>query len=383
MAASKGSATKEEKIHAEFVACVVGQSRGPLELFSRHQGIGKSCLCYRFFYPAVDEYVDDHQSILALHEFESYVVNNEHFLYWGSIVKHFPVKGQKSLHATIKVHVIEQTVFYQDETSLPFQKAERYIKRLLGPLDSPGKVSYKSRNDIALSSEAQQYPSKLSKLPRGFMVVLDVSLFGNEFDAHLQRTTELLDYLVKHKQKFILVATKRDDSNHTSLNRAHELRKKYRTILVETSASGNKNIREAFRLMASKVIKKPVELNDSVTSYEEANHRGLMMRGHVKKAFQTYLQEEVLDPEMDLHSLSDVPEYVECKKLTGMFDAGWLFATHIMEIYNDAYSNNGSTETQRDYLENFVKRRSDFLPYLQHLKRLVKVYKYIVWSCDC
>ena len=368
MAASKKD---KEKVHAEFVACVVGLSRGPEESFSSHQGIGKSCLCYRFLYPGMDEYEDDHQSILALHEFESYVINNDHFLYWGSIVKHFPVKGSKSLHAAVRVHVIEQTVFYQDETSRPFKNSERYIKRLLGPLDSPGKVSYKSRNSIDLSSEAQQFPSKLSKVPRGFMVVLDVSLYGSEFNAHLQRTEQLLDYLAKHKQKFIIVATKRDDSNQTSLRYAHELRRKYRTILIETSASGNKNIRDAFRLAASKVIKKPAEISDSVTSFEEANHRSLIARGHVKQAFQAYLKKQVTDPEYDVQSLCEVPEYIECKKLTGGFDTGWLFATHIMEVYNAAYSSSNTTDTRQEYLENFVKQRSDLSSYIHHLKRFV------------
>ena len=122
---------REVKANAEFVACVVGLSRGSNEPFSTHSGVGKSCLCYRFVYPGFDDYVDDHQSILALHEFESSAINWDHFLYWGSVFKHFPIKGSKSSsHAIIQVHVIEQTVFYQDETSQPFPNCGNYRKRI-------------------------------------------------------------------------------------------------------------------------------------------------------------------------------------------------------------------------------------------------------------
>ena len=70
----------------EFVACVVGLSKGRGEDFTKHHGIGKSCLCYRFVHPGIDDYIDEHQSLLALHEFENAVINNVHFLYWGSVV---------------------------------------------------------------------------------------------------------------------------------------------------------------------------------------------------------------------------------------------------------------------------------------------------------
>ena len=367
MAASKS----REKATAEFVACVVGLSRGPGEPFSSYCGIGKSCLCYRFVYPEFDDYVDSHESIFALHEFESYAINNDHFLYWGSIVKHFPIKGSKTLHAAVKVHVIEQTVFYQDETSIPFPKSGRYVKRILGSIESPGKVSYKSRDDLDTSSEAHQYPPKINKVPRGYMVVVDVSQIGSKFDAQLQRAEEVLEYLAKHKQKYIIVVSKRDDSNPNSLRCAHELRRKYHTVVIETSASGNINVRDAFRLLAQKVFKKSPEISDSICSYEEAHHHSLKARSQVKRAFQLFLEEDVTDSEDQLHCIQDSQEFKECRKLTGMFDTGWLFATHILQLHNEAFSSSNSLDTRQVYLEKFVKQRLDLSTYTLHLKRFV------------
>lgn len=365
MSASKA----HEKVSGEFVACVVGQSRGPEELFSAHKGIGKSCLCYRFVYPGFDDYIDNHESIFALHEFESHVINNDHFLYWGSIVKHFRIRGSRTLHTPVRVHVIEQTVFYQDETSKPFPKSDRYVKRIVGSIDSPGKGSYRSRNELDSSTDVQQYPAKINKLARGYMVVIDVSQEGSDFEAQLQRTEELLEYLAKNKQKYIIIATKRDISHSHSLRRAHELRSKYHTTLIETSAGGNINVRDAFRLLAHKVFKKSPEISDSITSFDEAHENSLKARWQVKRAFQLFLKDEVTDSEDKLQCIQERKEFQNCKKLTGMFDTGWLFATHILELRNEAYSSSNSSDTRQEYLQKFVMKRSDLSTYSQHLKR--------------
>ena len=371
MAASSKKPATHEKVHAEFVANVIGLSRGPEEPFFSREGIGKSCLCYRFVYPGVDDYVDDHLSIAALHEFEGYAINNDHFLYWGSIVKHFPVKSAKGMYAAIKLHIIEHTVIYQDETSLPFPNSERYHKRVLGSIESPGKLSYRSRNDIEALHDMQQYPSKLSKLPRGYMVVVDVSQEGSEFEAQLQRADELLEYLAKHKQKFIIVATKRDNGDVNSIRRAQDLKRKHHTLLIETSASGNINIRDAFRLLAHKVLKKSPEIIDSVPSFDVAHDHSLKARGNVKRVFQMFLSETVTDSSEQLHCIQDSREFQDCKKLTGIYDTGWLFATHILQLHNESYSSTENTVTREEFLEKFIKERSDLSTYSQHLKRFV------------
>lgn len=50
------------------------------------QGAGKSCLCNRFVRPKMDDFRDNHPSVLNHSDFGSNVINNIHFLYWGEKV---------------------------------------------------------------------------------------------------------------------------------------------------------------------------------------------------------------------------------------------------------------------------------------------------------
>lgn len=260
----------------ELVACVVGLSRSQGESFTERQGIGKSCLCCRFVHPDFEDYTDQHQSLLALHEFTNPVINNVHFLYWGTMDRDLPTKyTEKTL--PVKFHIIEQTVFYQDETSQPFSNSttpdsvDQYTKRITGSIECPGKLSYTSRNDIEIQcGQKQQYPARLSRLPRGFMVVIDVSLKGDDFTKQLSRVELILEHLMKQKQKYIIVATKRDECNMESLEQAQKLKRKYRTLLIETSASKNINVGDAFRLIAWKFLNKKAQgVSDTVPDYED------------------------------------------------------------------------------------------------------------------
>ena len=261
---------------AEFVACVVGLSRAQGESFTDQQGIGKSCLCCRFLHPDFEDYTEQHDSLLALHEFTSPVINNVHFLYWGTTDRNLRTKTTDR-SVPVRFHIIEQTVFYQDETSLPFSSGTKpdsvnqYAKRITGSIECPGKVSYTSRNDIEIQSgQKQQYPARLRRLPRGFMVVIDISLEGENFARQLSRVEQILEHLMKQKQRYMIVATKRDECNVESLEQAQKLKRKYRTFLIETSASKNINVGDAFRLAALKALhKKSQGISDSVPEYED------------------------------------------------------------------------------------------------------------------
>ena len=361
----------------EFVACVVGLSRGRGENFTKHKGIGKSCLCYRFMYPGFDDYVDDHQSLLALHEFENAVFNNVHFLYWGSVVKRFPMKASEK-YTQIQFHVVEQTVFYQDVTSQPFtittkpDSLDHYIKRITGPIESPGKISYKSRNDTDYS-QRQQYPSGLSRLPRGFMVVLDVSLAENDFEIQCERAEQLLEHLMKNKGKYIIVATKRDNYDFASLERAYDLESKYRTQLIETSANGNLNVHDAFRLLACKTLhKKSHGLSDNILTYEDAAHSIVVAKRRAKQNFQTFLSQCITDSNLELASLKGNEIYCECKLLIGRFETNQLFAVHVLKLHNEKISSYAGVlenpDMRQEFLEEFVDQRSDLTAYSQYLK---------------
>ena len=371
-------ATANEVSVPELVACVVGLSRGRGENFNQHRGIGKSCLCHRFIHPGFDDYVEEHQSLLALHEFENPVINNVHFLYWGSVVKRFPMKNSEK-YAPVKFHVIEQTVFYQDVTLQPFtiitkpDSIDHYIKRITGPIESPGKLSYKSHNEVERYSQKQQYPSGLSRLPRGFVVVLDVSTADHEFEAQLERAEQLLEHLMKHKLKFIIVATKRDDYDFDSLEQAHELKRKYRTQLVETSANGNLNIHDAFRVLACKSLHKmPHALNYDIPSYEDAAHHILMTKGQVKVNFQTFLTNCIADCDEQLSSIESNKVYCECRLLIGKYETEKLFAIHALQLYNEKISSytgvSENPDMRQEFLEEFVEQRRDLTAYSQALR---------------
>ena len=209
-----------------LAVCVVGLSQDQGEDFHRRAGIGKSCLCYRFMHPGYDDYISDHPSLLALHEFESPAINNVHSLYWGSTVRSYPNKGTAK-DVKIQYHVIEQTVFYQDVTSQPFtivtkpDSLEHYTRRVMGPIESPGKVSYHSRDGISLPGDYERfdYPSGMSKLARGFVFVIDVSQKGAAFEKQIARAEVMLGHFQRHKKKFIIVATKREMADPTSLEK--------------------------------------------------------------------------------------------------------------------------------------------------------------------
>ncbi len=327
-----------------LVVCVIGLSRNPGQQYHLSAGIGKSCLCYRFMHPGFDEYIDDHPSLVALHEFESPEINNVHFLYWGSAVHTYPIQGTTK-EDKVQYHVVEHTVLYQDVTSQPFtiitqpDNLERYIRRSTGPIESPGKVSFISRDSMCLLSddyEKQSYPAGISRLQRGFIVVIDASLKDTAFYTQLSRAEHVLTNLMKHKRRFVVVVTKRDVANPESLERVRELRRKYKTHVIETSANKNVNIHAAFRVLASRVLKRVQGVSDHVPSYEEAIHNLLAGKGSAKRAFVSFLKKRVKESSERFDEIESNEEYKKCNLVLGKFEVDRLFAERVLEVSSGA-----------------------------------------------
>ena len=369
----------------QLVACVVGLSRSNRKhSFETEVGIGKSCLCYKFMYSGVDTYNDDHRSLFALHEFESPVLNNTHFLYWGHAVKQFDTKSSEKAIGVL-FHVVEQTVVYQDITLRPFNEQvskpnvpDRYVKRITGQIESSGKISYKSRDDLALRSRYQHYPSGISRYPRGYLVVVDVSQSGKAFEDQFMRAELVLDGLMKQKKKYVVVVTKRDNHNPASLERALTLKRKYHTQVVETSALSNLNIYTVFRILAYKVLQKKVPgLSDHVPSYEEAAHINLMSKSCARQSFLTFLKKRVVDSDERLRAIEDNEESKECVFHAGKLQTDRLFAEHVLELHSKKillYTGvTENPELRREFLEEFVEQRSDLSAHLDVLRRYVCV----------
>ena len=202
---------------SEVMISVLGLSRGQGHSFNNGEGVGKSCLCYRFVHPGFDDYVSDHPSLLALHEFESSAINSAHFLYWGYSKQTFLARLGKG-ERTVTVHAVENTVLYQDVTSKPFANSsghgkpdniDAYIKRALGRMECRGKISYWTRDAISLPDtyRAQRYPPHTASMKRGYIVVVDVNMKGTAFDAQLQRAKKICQALKKGNHEYIIAAT--------------------------------------------------------------------------------------------------------------------------------------------------------------------------------
>ncbi len=364
-----------------FVASVVGLSSGHGEPFNWKSGIGKSCLCYRFAYPDFDQYLGSHPSVLALHEFESHVINNDHFLYWGSPERSFDLSDpQKSI--TFKIHIVEQTLFYQDVTCQPFSMTTRpdhpeaYLKRITGTIESPGKLSYQSRDDIVSPGEydASTYPSGISKLPRGHIVVIDVSQKEEAIDQQLLRAEKIIEYFIKHKKIHVIAATKRDKVVSSSLDKVYDLKKKYKTPIIEVSAEQNYNVNETFRYLAYKLVKNS-KLSSQIQTYPEAAHNHLIATGSAKRSFVSFIKKRITDPNDRIVAIECNDEYKQCVSQIGKFETERLFAMHVLEIYNENVNGfagvQDNPDMREEILEDFVEERDDLALYSKDLKGCV------------
>ena len=371
----------------ELVISVLGLSRNQGEPYERREGLGKSCLCYRFMHPDYDDYLADHPSILALHEFESSVINNSHFLYWGSTVKVYPGKGGgESRRSRAHFHLVEHTVFYQDVTSTPFgaggggrndlSSFSRYIETALDrkALDNPGKLSYKSRDMICLTDEyeSQRYPLGIRKMPRGFIVVVDASKKGRVFDSHLQQTEAIVRKLANSRMKFVVVATKYDRLDPGSLDKLARVLRHYGSpTLMMASANAGVNVENVFRVLAAKVLRS-CNISDTVCSYEEAAKATLLERGEAFRVLHSYMQKYVKLSEEPISSVATKEGYRQCATVVGKFETDKAVAEFLLTKRNkEIESYEGvpeNPELRQEFLEEFLDDREDFPLYKTFLR---------------
>eukprot|EP00731_Ephydatia_muelleri_P002068 Em0001g2068a len=364
------------------VVSVLGLSRLDGENFSSHQGIGKSCLCYRFMYPGYDDYQQDHRShssLLALHEFESDVIHKDHFLYWGSTTRTYDAKGSSE---KVQFEVLEYPVFYEDITDQPFHSKKSigsldgYMRMVLArTLDSPGKMSYKNRDLICSPQdyESVAFPPEIGKHRRGYVVVIDVSDNGPTFESRLRLTEKMVAHLASRKQKFICAATKTDESLATSLEKLSELARRNKFTLIEVSAKTNVNVTEMFEIVAAKVLGKTVQgLQTHVPPYSDAAQKTLSIRNSARQAFRTYLQKRVTVASELLTAIERTEEYKACAHLHGKFETDKMFAQHVLTLRNDEVSTSANVmdkvNIRQQFLEAYVAERTDLSPYTKYLK---------------
>jgi len=217
-------------------------------------GVGKSCLCNRFVRPLADEYITEHSSVFSSSDFGGRVLNNDHFLYWGSATKTVEDGG-----GTFVIHVIEQTEFIDDATLMPLSRGGNlapYPKRCaISKLSSPQKLMYISRDQVALQNDYEQVSLPGGKTTvDGFLVVYDAEATQSKrLEEQQERLlSTILSYVQKSKKPFALVATKCDDTQLNLLQEVHRFAqsKKLNVPIIETSAHENVNVDLAFVVLA-------------------------------------------------------------------------------------------------------------------------------------
>ena len=360
-----------------LVSVLGPNSHGPI-FHSTMEGMGKSCLCCRFIHPAVDDYIADHPSLLALHEYESHVVATEPFLYWGNRVMEFDNRSSK---VRVNLEVVEHTVFYHDETSRPFPG----LLKLLSPLDlaknvsrvpeSSRKLSYYSRDLIGFSESYQckGYPSSPQRLPRVFVLTIDVSrtpgIFGSQLAA--------LETMAVKLKKFptVLAATKRDIANTESLRRLQEWAGKIKLPLMETSAKDGINISELFRVAAAKGLqRKTKSIPDFVNSYADASGQVLANTVRERNLFASYLAKRVQSSEATLSLVGGSEEYKMAVVALGKYAVDEIFAMHLLKLRNDEVGKYAGVKDDADmrleFLEDYIETMdSDLTIHASSLRR--------------
>ena len=251
---------KRSKLARTFNICVLGLSGIDEERTSF--SVGKSCLCNRFVRPAQDDLHSNHSSVYSTSDFSGSVINNDQFLYWGSVSK--TIEDNEFVF-----NIVEQTEFYDDSSFTTLTSGGKlipYEKRCTATkLSSPGKLMYISRDQVALQNDYDQVrmPEKDGKFHvDGFLCVYDVSENISGESSKIQAQENLLSTALnginKNKKPVVMVATKCDDVDDSLLSQAHKFvhSKKIAVPLIETSAFENVNVDLGFAILAQMIESK-------------------------------------------------------------------------------------------------------------------------------
>ncbi|KAK9758629.1 RhoGAP domain [Popillia japonica] len=322
---------------------VVGLSG--MERDKGHAGVGKSCLCNRFMRSLADDYNIDHISVLSQTDFSGRVVNNDHFLYWGEVIK------TSEEGADYQFSVIEQTEFIDDASFQPFKgilfvggKMEPYVKRCASTkITSAEKLMYICKNQLGIEKEYEQKVLPDGKLNiDGFICVFDVSIVpSRSLEKQIDFVAAILNNLVKTKKPVVLVTTKHDDASEAYIREAEKLvqRKEYKGAvpLIETSAHDNVNVDLAFILLAQMIDRSKVR--SKVISYVEASKVRKEMMDAASEAFLRLIRIHVTDYralwQQTVKKLNSHKEWIYFVQLFGMEGTQRLFRRHIKKLKDD------------------------------------------------
>ncbi|CAH0731537.1 unnamed protein product, partial [Brenthis ino] len=299
-------------------------------------GVGKSCLCNRFVRTDADDYNVDHISVLSQSDFSGRVVNNDHFLYWGSVQK-------EQDEQEYGFEVVEQTEFVDDACFQPFKvgKTETYVKRCIATkLQSAEKLMYVCKNQLGIEKEYEQKLMPDGKLSvDGFLCVYDVSLVpGRSWEKQNEILAAILQNILKLKKPVVLVTSKNDEACEQGVREAERLvqRKEFKGSIpiVETSSHDNVNVDQAFFLLAQMVDKSKARIK--VANYAEALRIRREALDFVTEAFTQLIRIHVQDHKEMWSSVSKrlchYPEWVKFVQQFGNDGTQVVFRRHIKRL---------------------------------------------------
>ncbi|XP_064292794.1 rho GTPase-activating protein 190 isoform X2 [Plodia interpunctella] len=299
-------------------------------------GVGKSCLCNRFVRTHADDYNVDHISVLSQSDFSGRVVNNDHFLYWGSVPK-------ENDEQEYRFEIIEQTEFVDDACFQPFKvgKTEAYIKRCVATkIQSAEKLMYVCKNQLGIEKEYEQRLMPDGKLSvDGFLCVYDVSLVpGRSWEKQNETLAAILQNILKLKKPVVLVTSKNDEACEQGVREAERLvqRKEFKGAIpiVETSSHDNVNVDQAFFLLAQMVDKSKARIK--VANYAEALRIRRETLDFVTEAFTQLIRIHVQDHKEMWSTVSKrlchYPEWVKFVQQFGNDGTQVVFRRHIRRL---------------------------------------------------
>ncbi|XP_015111306.1 rho GTPase-activating protein 190 isoform X3 [Diachasma alloeum] len=303
-------------------------------------GVGKSCLCNRFMRSLSDDYSVDHISVLSQSDFSGRVVNNDHFLYWGEVIKAAEDGTEYNFQ------VIEHTEFIDDASFQPFKggKMEPYAKRCSGTkITSAEKLMYICKNQLGIEKEYEQKVLPDGKLNiDGFLCVFDVSVVPNRtIEKQIEIVANILNNLIKTKKPVVLVTTKNDDANEQYVKEAEKLimRKEYKNsiVVVETSAHENINIDNAFLVLAQIIDK--TKMRSKVVPFAEAARARKELLDASTESLQRLIRIHVTDYRalwsQASKKLGQHKEFQNFVELFGIDATQRLFRRHIKKLKDE------------------------------------------------
>lgn len=297
-------------------------------------GIGKSCLCNRFVRPRADDFHLDHTSVLSTSDFGGRVVNNDHFLYWGEVVR--------SLEDCMecKMHIVEQTEFIDDQTFQPHRSTalQPYIKRAAATkLASAEKLMYFCTDQLGLEQDFEQKQMPDGKLlVDGFLLCIDVSRGMNRnFDDQLKFISNLYNQLMKTKKPTVVVLTKCDEGVERYIRDTHSYALSKKNLqVVETSARSNVNVDLAFSTLVQLIDKSRGKTK--IIPYFEALKQQSQQIAAAKDKYEWLVSRIVKNHNETwlnvLRKMQSSPEYQDYVYLEGTQKAKKLFLQHIHRL---------------------------------------------------